>query len=64
MKGSSASNLYDTLKHVRCICVEERQAEMRERMKMTCHRAACGGQFSTSTLWGWMLTQALRLGSK
>lgn len=28
MKGSSASNLYDTLNHVRCVCVEERQAEM------------------------------------
>lgn len=61
MKGSSASNLYDTLNHVRCVCVEERQAEMQRTNENDLSQGSLGGegdQFSTSTLWGWMLTQA------
>lgn len=60
MKGSSASNLYDTLNHVRCVCVEERQAEMQRTNENDLPQGSLrgGGQFSISTLWGWMLTQA------
>lgn len=43
MKGSSASNLCDTLNHVRCVCVEERQAEMERTNENDLSQGSWGG---------------------